>query len=174
MSACAKQALPEHHTRTLLQCPGQSDAEANIVMSPMTATDIADVHALECRVYAFPWSQTIIVDCINSGYQCWMIRQQNKVIAYAIMMLGSREGHLLNLCVAPDFRRCGYADYLVGFLSDVAIVQNAERMLLEVRASNHPAISLYSKLGFQQIGRRANYYPAATDREDALVFAKLL
>ena len=174
MSACAKEALYEHCSHPSCTSYQQSGSEPKIAMLPITIADVAEVHSLECRVYSFPWSQIIIADCINSRYQCWMMKQQDKVIAYGIMMLGVKEGHLLNLCVAPDFRRRGYANYMVRFLSDVAVVQNAKRILLEVRASNYQAINLYSKLGFHQIGSRSNYYPTATDREDALVFAKLL
>jgi ribosomal-protein-alanine N-acetyltransferase len=43
--------------------------------------------------------------------------------------------------------------------------------MLEVRPSNIPAIRLYEKLGFNEIGIRQNYYPALDGREDALLLA---
>ena len=43
-------------------------------------------------------------------------------------------------------------------------------LTLEVRASNGPAIALYEKLGFSEIGRRKNYY--RNPREDALILRK--
>ncbi|MXX98955.1 MAG: ribosomal-protein-alanine N-acetyltransferase [Gammaproteobacteria bacterium] len=175
MSACAKESLLEQYVPTVGKKSQQSTTEQpQILISPITATDITEVHALECRVYSFPWSPTIIADCINSGYECWMIKHSGKVIAYSIMMIGAAEGHLLNLCVDSDFRRQGYARYLLRLLSDIAIVRNAKRMLLEVRESNRQAINLYHNFGFRQISRRVNYYPAETDREHALVLAKLL
>ena len=42
-------------------------------------------------------------------------------------------------------------------------------MLLEVRPSNPAAIRLYDRYGFQRIGVRRGYYPAAEGREDAIV-----
>lgn len=45
-------------------------------------------------------------------------------------------------------------------------------VFLEVRRSNKPAILLYQKLDFIQIGERKNYYSCESGREDALVFAK--
>jgi ribosomal-protein-alanine N-acetyltransferase len=50
----------------------------------------------------------------------------------------------------------------------------ADTVLLEVRASNQPAITLYHVFGFNEIGVRRNYYPGTTGREDALIFAKVL
>ena len=43
-------------------------------------------------------------------------------------------------------------------------------LTLEVRVSNIPAITLYEKLGFAEIGRRKNYY--RNPREDALILRK--
>ena len=43
-------------------------------------------------------------------------------------------------------------------------------LTLEVRASNAPAISLYQKMGFVQVGRRPNYYH--NPKEDALILRK--
>ena len=175
MSALIKEALPEAYAGTSYMEEKQDYADlTEILMSKITNTDIAEVHALESRSYSFPWSQIIFSDCINSRYECWMMKQSDKVLAYSVMMFGMDESHLLNLCVDPNFRRQGYACYMVRFLSDIAIVRNAKRMLLEVRESNYQALNLYRKLGFQQISRRSNYYPAETDREDALVLAKSL
>ena len=44
-------------------------------------------------------------------------------------------------------------------------------LALEVRASNAPAIALYEQLGFQQVGRRPNYY--RNPKEDALILKKV-
>jgi ribosomal-protein-alanine N-acetyltransferase len=47
-------------------------------------------------------------------------------------------------------------------------------MFLEVRPSNPNAIKLYQSLGFNEIGRRKDYYPARKGREDALVMARII
>ena len=64
--------------------------------------------------------------------------------------------------------------YLLHFLQQlfkVAKGKKAERMFLEVRPSNTRAVGLYEKLGYAQIGKRKNYYPAGDGREDALVYS---
>ena len=40
-----------------------------------------------------------------------------------------------------------------------------------MRPSNPQAIALYDSEGFNEIGRRPRYYPAAQGREDAIVMA---
>jgi ribosomal-protein-alanine N-acetyltransferase len=50
----------------------------------------------------------------------------------------------------------------------------AETCFLEVRQSNFAAIRLYMNVGFNEIGLRKNYYPAAGGRENAIVMAKTL
>ncbi|HES76840.1 MAG TPA: GNAT family N-acetyltransferase, partial [bacterium] len=49
-----------------------------------------------------------------------------------------------------------------------------QRILLEVRASNTPALGLYRALGFQQDGVRKGYYPASGGREDAVLMSRAL
>ena len=61
---------------------------------------------------------------------------------------------------------------LVGALCDELISQKMESLTLEVRASNEPAIKLYTKLGFEIIGRRPRYY--VNPQEDALIMRKEL
>jgi ribosomal-protein-alanine N-acetyltransferase len=60
---------------------------------------------------------------------------------------------------------------LLRALLQLARGRGAQRMFLEVRPSNGPAIALYHDEGFNEIGRRPRYYPARDGREDALVMA---
>ena len=50
--------------------------------------------------------------------------------------------------------------------------QKAEKISLEVRASNEPARALYEKWGFKAVGLRRNFYKAPT--EDAVLYDKIL
>ena len=54
---------------------------------------------------------------------------------------------------------------------DLARWHRAERVFLEVRPSNTAAIALYDSAGFNEIGKRPNYYPGPRGREDAIVMA---
>ena len=77
---------------------------------------------------------------------------------------------MMNIAVHPDYRRRGLAGQLVEQLCAELKAGGNTCLTLEVRASNLPAISLYEKLGFTQVGLRKNYY--RNPREDALILRK--
>jgi ribosomal-protein-alanine N-acetyltransferase len=56
-------------------------------------------------------------------------------------------------------------------LIELARRHGADTLLLEVRPSNGPALSLYRKMGFHEVGERKHYYPADRGRENALILA---
>ena len=59
---------------------------------------------------------------------------------------------------------------MLNHLIEDARTQGARQMFLEVRESNQVAIQMYLNRGFNEIGRRQNYYPTKAGREDALVY----
>jgi ribosomal-protein-alanine N-acetyltransferase len=77
------------------------------------------------------------------------------------------EAHITLLAVHPDYHRQGFGQALLWALLQGAQQRGLERATLEVKVSNHSAISLYTKFGFQKVGLRRGYYPDTGD--DALV-----
>ena len=78
---------------------------------------------------------------------------------------------ILTLAVHPDYRRQGVASHLLKSLQDFAHQQGHQKIFLEVNVTNTPAINLYLKNGFKQIGRRKDYYHKQGKSFDALCFA---
>jgi ribosomal-protein-alanine N-acetyltransferase len=81
--------------------------------------------------------------------------------------------------VAPAMRRRGLAAALLKAVLEQCRHWGSERVLLEVRAGNAPAIGLYRRAGFREDGRRRGYYPplqdpADTGREDAVLMSHRL
>ena len=80
------------------------------------------------------------------------------------------EAELLSLGVTPAARRRGIGAALLEEALRQAASRGAAAMFLEVAATNSPAIALYKRYGFAQIGRRKGYYAlAGAPPEDALV-----
>ncbi len=145
------------------------------VVRPMTHEDLDAVAAIEQQSYDYPWSTGIFRDCLLAGYHCIVIEQGEELRGYGILSVAAGEAHVLNVCVAPAFRRRGYGLSLLGRLIGEARGARVKRMYLEVRPSNLAAINMYKGIGFATIGRRRDYYRAADDRrEDALVLALTL
>ncbi len=87
------------------------------------------------------------------------------IVGYLLFWHVTDELHLLNVAVEPSARRRGIGRALVEDLLAYARGHAAQRVLLEVRASNEPAIRLYEQLGFHRFNVRRGYYP---DGEDAV------
>jgi ribosomal-protein-alanine N-acetyltransferase len=138
----------------------------------MRPDDLEQVAAIEQRAYEFPWTFGIFRDCLKAGYGCWVLaRTGGELVGYGVLSVAAGEAHVLNVAVAPDERNQGHGRRIMKRLLDLARWQRVERVFLEVRPSNEGAVALYHDLGFNEIGRRPNYYPARRGREDAIVMA---
>ena len=149
----------------------EPSAPASTTLRAMRESDLDAVMAIETRAYPFPWTVGIFRDCLHACYPSWLLIQDDMVIGYGVISIAAREGHILNICIAPEAQRQGHGRRLLRVLVRVARAQNAERIFLEVRPSNPRAIALYFEEGFNEIGRRPRYYPANMGREDAIVMA---
>ncbi len=137
----------------------------------MRMSDLDRVMEVETSAYEFSWTRGIFRDCLLNGHGCWVLVLGEEIIGHGVLSSGAGEAHILNVCIGPDYQRHGHGHYLVTRLLDLARWHRAERVFLEVRPSNTPAIRLYERIGFNEIGRRPRYYPARKDREDAIVMA---
>jgi ribosomal-protein-alanine N-acetyltransferase len=144
---------------------------ARLNYEPMRESDIEEVLAVEDRVYPYPWSRANFLDSLASGYQAWVLRDQAmRLLGYFLVMQVVDEAHLLNVAVAEEWQGQGLGRFLLNQSVACARGLGMESMLLEVRPSNVRALGIYERYGFEQIGRRKGYYPAADQqREDAIV-----
>jgi len=140
-------------------------------LRPMREEDLDQVTAIEIANYEYPWTQMIFRDCLRAGYNCWVLEQGVEVIGYGVLTAAAGEAHVLNVCISTDHQGAGLGKRLMQRLIDLARWHRTERIFLEVRPSNARAIALYDQLGFNEIGKRPNYYPAKRGREDAIVMA---
>lgn len=138
---------------------------------PMLAQDVDAVLEVELAAFSHPWSRGIFLDCIKPGYECWLLFSAGRQVGHTVLSVAGDESHLLNITIRPQDQKGGLGAALLEFIIGRAREMGAEVTFLEVRASNHTAARLYERFGFNEIGRRPNYYPAAGGKEDALVMA---
>jgi ribosomal-protein-alanine N-acetyltransferase len=136
----------------------------------MAQADLPRVSALERESYVFPWNDQIFADCLRVGYHCVVVETAAGVTGYGVLSMGAGEAHILNLCIAEDWRRHGIGRGLLLALLHHARDRGVRDAFLEVRRTNRAAIALYHALGFECVGTRRGYYQAQDGREDALVY----
>ncbi len=137
----------------------------------MNESHVAAVAELERICFSDPWSENSVASELKNPLAFWLVAQEDDQLAgYIGSQTVCNETDMMNVAVHPDFRRRGIAEALVNALLAELKAMESTCLTLEVRASNLPAISLYEKLGFEEIGRRKNYY--RNPKEDALILRK--
>lgn len=136
----------------------------------MTEADLDAVLKIEYAAFSHPWTRGIFADGLKS-YDCWLMFEGSQQVGHGVIQIILDEAHLLNITVKPESQGRGLGLRLLEHLMTRANELGARECFLEVRASNQPAYRLYERYGFNEIGRRRDYYPAVGGREDALVMA---
>jgi ribosomal-protein-alanine N-acetyltransferase len=135
-----------------------------------TKADIAKIAALEKRCFADAWSATELDGCLSLPvYKSFLLEDGSNIIGYACLLTVYEDAEILNIAVAPEFRKRGYGLSLMHKMLTMAKQSGAQSVFLEVRESNEPAKNLYRSLGFEEYGLRKNYYP---DGENAILMTK--
>ena len=160
----------QHGKDGRLSCSRSRGVSDAWIMRDMVEADLPAIIAIELASYAHPWTDALFLSCLEGGYINRVLMDADRIIGYLIVSVAVGECHILNICSAPAERRRGVAKYLLGRVMSESRDLGAEAVFLEVRPSNANAIGLYEALGFVQVGRRKNYYPAAQGREDALLY----
>lgn len=144
-----------------------------MIIRKMEQRDVPAIAALERICFSDPWSENSIASELENPLSYWLVADDNGCIAGYV---GSQSvldaADMMNIAVSPDYRRRGVAKALVDELILYLQEKRVIALLLEVRVSNVAAISLYQKMGFQQVGYRPKYY--RNPREDALILRKEL
>lgn len=142
-----------------------------MILEKMHPSHVAQIAELEKICFSDPWSERSIASELDNKLAFWLVATEGERVAgYIGSQTVMDETDMMNVAVHPDFRRRGIAEALVNGLVDALKTQGSHCLTLEVRTSNAPAIALYEKLGFSEIGRRKNYY--RNPREDALILRK--
>ena len=152
-----------------------------MLIRKMTKEDIKQVVEIEKECFSLPWCEKSFEDSLKREDTIFLVCEQEvcqtceeyaddiqkqalsytpykKILGYIGMYCSFEEGEITNVAVLPFARKKGVGNRLINSLKEIAKHQNLERIVLEVRVSNQPAISLYEKNGFVSVGIRKNFY----------------
>jgi [ribosomal protein S18]-alanine N-acetyltransferase len=126
------------------------------------------------QTYGEAWTRSQCAGILPmAGVSLYLARDANSddPIGFSLARNVADESELLLIAVSPARHREGIGLRLLDHFMQQAQASGVKRMHLEVRDGN-PAIAMYKRAGFTQVGRRRNYYHAADgQRFDALTFA---
>lgn len=143
---------------------------SRIELVPLSAERLPEVMAIEAEAFGEDaWSQQSFRQGMmqRAGHYIAAIGE-GKLLGYMGFSHVFEEMELLTVAVAKSARRSGVGRQMIKYLLDYAKEHHAERILLEVRASNAAAMGLYESFGFEKIGMRKGYYQKP--KEDAILY----
>jgi [ribosomal protein S18]-alanine N-acetyltransferase len=134
-----------------------------------TAAEVPALAAIHAQCFTIEvWDAAAITALLATPGTLALV--DDAVTGFILVRAAGGESEILTLAVTPAARRRGIASTLVEAAAKRAFEAGAEVMFLEVNASNYPAIALYKRLGFNEVGVRHAYYAGPHGmREDALV-----
>jgi ribosomal-protein-alanine N-acetyltransferase len=132
--------------------------------------DLAAIESIERASYPTPWSRSMFASELAKPSSISLgafSTADGELVGYLIISRYVDAWHVMNVAVAPDWRRRGVARALLERLFALTANDGRRGYTLEVRVSNTTAIRLYERLGFRSRGIRRAYY--TDNREDALI-----
>ena len=138
---------------------------------PMDRSHLEQVAALERECFSHPWTEAMLEEELYNPQASFLVAEDGEggVLGYAGLHVVLDEGYIDNIAVEEPARKHGVASALLDVFCRFGAI-NLAFLTLEVRASNAPAIALYKKYGFQEVGLRPNFYSAP--REDAIIMTR--
>ena len=129
------------------------------MISEMNLQDLENIK--DCLLTDFDnfWSYNILKQELENGKSKYFFaKQENEIVGFAGIMLIIDEVNIMNIVVKKDKRNFGIGSLLLEEIIRYSKIHNATSITLEVNEKNIPAIKLYEKYGFKQVGLRRKYY----------------
>jgi len=145
-----------------------------IEIRSMEIEDLEEVRQIDRLSFSLPWPESAYRHELleNPASMNWVAEAtdpngKSRVVGMAVVWLILDEAHIATLAVHPEYRRKGIGSRLLKRALVEAVGKGARRAMLEVRANNIIAQSMYQRFGFVVVYRRPRYY--RDNNEDALL-----
>ena len=141
----------------------------NIKLEKMTVLDLKNIKDILQSEFDDFWNYKILEDELNSSNSYYIVaKSENEIVGFAGIKVVLDEADIMNIVVKKSKRNNKIGSLLLEHLISLAKNLNCKSLSLEVNEDNLPAISLYKKFGFEQVGFRKNYY----DDKNGIVMVK--
>lgn len=137
---------------------------------PLTKDDLSLLSLAKSKGYKDEWNENMLNSAINANnFFGVKVLDNDKVLGYMHYSVAITDADVNSVFVFPEYRGLGIGLKLLSYAEKEMISKNVEKIFLEVRESNLPAIKLYKKASFKNISVRKKYYD---DGETAVVMLK--
>ena len=133
----------------------------------ITSMTLSDLELMKDTLYSdFDnfWSYNVLKQELENEKTKYIIaKENNEVAGFAGILVVLDEATLNNIVVKKSWRCRGIGGELLETLIDLCADLKLKSFTLEVNVENIPAIKLYEKFGFKNLGIRKKYYNNSTD-----------
>lgn len=153
-------------------------AQRDFVIAPLGPGDGPSLAELHREDFARPWSDeefaALLAQETVFGYAARERGRPRAAMAgFVLARLAAGEAEILSIAVARSCRRLGLGRQLMEAVLRELHRQRAETLFLEVDETNVPAVVLYQRLGFREVGKRPGYYATGSGQKSgALVMRR--
>ena len=137
----------------------------DVELYPLTGPDTYLMSEIHAEGFVRPWTdgefENLLGRPSTSGFKA-AASGRNNMAGFVLVALAADEAEILTLVTAKSSRRTGLGERLMRRVMAHVSNEGAQSLFLEVEDTNLPAIGLYQKLGFKQVGIRKNYYGGIT------------
>lgn len=160
-----------------MRIPFLTTKRRDYALEPLSAEDSPAISKIHREDFARPWTDGEFASLLGQdtvfGYAARETgRGGSPPVGFVLARLAAGEGEILTVAVARTHRRHGLGWRLMDAVLRELHGQRAEALFLEVDETNAPAIALYRRLGFFEVGKRPRYYESAQGKSGALVMRR--
>lgn len=137
---------------------------SKIEIDEMTLSDLNQIASkLETEFDDF-WNASILESELRNSLSKYIVaKTETEIVGFAGIIDTLEQFEITNIVVKKNFRNNGVGNALLAELIKLAQINNKDKIILEVNSTNLPAIKLYEKNGFKNIGFRKKYYKNTDD-----------
>ena len=131
-----------------------------VQITEMSLFDLENIKDILISDFDDFWNYNILKEELESSNSKYIIAKTNdgEIIGFAGIKIIVDTADIMNIVVKKSWRNQGVGNLLLSNLISICKISNLSSLSLEVNEDNLPAIHLYEKFGFKQIGVRKNYY----------------
>lgn len=144
----------------------------NLEIYNMTDYDLSLIKDILIDDFDDFWTYDVLQEELNNpNSEYFVAKLENNILGFAGIWKAVDDVHITDIVVKKSNRQTGNGSKLLEKLIQTAKSQNFNSITLEVNEHNQPAINLYLKYGFKNVGFRKKYY---NNKDNAIIMTKEL